>query len=175
MSSYVCNACGGTTFSYVNKDAAHIGVYCDCCGKWFKWAGKKEYTNKSILPYSVFYNQVMKNKQMNGNNVSTSQVDVTNKLTEPQHINNGYVQSNVVKTPEPAAPIGASVVAEMANGEHSQASGNLQLKIAPRGEVTITANTGEQVKLTNILIKVSSKGVVLLDVTGDIIRTFNFE
>lgn len=169
MAEYKCNSCGGTMFSYVNKDAAHIGVYCSNCGKWLKWAGKKEYANKSIIPYTVFMDQIKQNNTITAGNVQNNDVDVTNNKGVCQHINNGNVQSQAVNNSvesvqvvEPAKPA-------------AQRVGKLEYKLAPRGDVIITANTGEQAKYSNVLIKATASGLTLYDVTGAVIRTFSFE
>ena len=172
MTGYVCSVCNGTMFSYVMKDAAHIGLYCDNCGKWLKWAGKKEYANKSILPYDVFMNQMAKHKKEDTNNVSMSQVDVTKKESVCQHISNGYEQSTentmgtAVQTVEPA------MCAEMSAG----GSGALThtLSINPKGAAVLTIDGGEPVTLQNIFIVIKKDVVSIKDVTGEEIRTLRF-
>lgn len=39
--SFLCGSCGNTSF-YLKSKGAAVGMYCDACGKWFKWVGKKE-------------------------------------------------------------------------------------------------------------------------------------
>lgn len=37
----LCRKCGGTGF-YLQQRGMQIGMYCDNCGAWAKWVGKKE-------------------------------------------------------------------------------------------------------------------------------------
>ena len=41
---FLCRKCGSTSF-YLKQKGMQVGIYCDCCGGWGKWVGKKE------LPY----------------------------------------------------------------------------------------------------------------------------
>lgn len=37
----ICRKCGNSNF-YMQQKGAAIGLYCDTCGAWQKWVGKKE-------------------------------------------------------------------------------------------------------------------------------------
>lgn len=39
--SFLCGGCGNGSF-YLQAKGAAVGMYCDACGKWQKWVGKKE-------------------------------------------------------------------------------------------------------------------------------------
>ncbi len=53
----LCRKCGGTGF-YIQQRGMQIGMYCDTCGAWMKWVGKKELPllkkkGYAILPQNV--------------------------------------------------------------------------------------------------------------------------
>lgn len=41
IKKYRCKSCGSQDFFLANNPV-HIGIYCNECGKWFKWANKDE-------------------------------------------------------------------------------------------------------------------------------------
>ena len=53
----LCRKCGSTGF-YIQQRGMQIGMYCDTCGSWMKWVGKKELPilkrkGYAILPQNV--------------------------------------------------------------------------------------------------------------------------
>lgn len=40
IKDYQC-VCGSKDF-FLSKNDLHVGIYCERCGKWFKWADKNE-------------------------------------------------------------------------------------------------------------------------------------
>lgn len=41
-----CRKCGSTEFfTHPSANGIHIGLYCDKCGTWIKWLGKRENGN----------------------------------------------------------------------------------------------------------------------------------
>lgn len=41
IKNYRCKSCGSQDF-FLADNAMHIGIYCNECGKWVKWANKDE-------------------------------------------------------------------------------------------------------------------------------------
>lgn len=41
MPNFLCKKCSGTSF-YLQQKGNAIGMYCDTCGSWSKWVGKKD-------------------------------------------------------------------------------------------------------------------------------------
>lgn len=41
IKKYRCKSCGSQDF-FLADNATHIGIYCDECDKWLKWANKDE-------------------------------------------------------------------------------------------------------------------------------------
>lgn len=53
----MCRKCGSTGF-YIQQRGMQVGMYCDTCGSWMKWVGKKELPflkrkGYAILPQNV--------------------------------------------------------------------------------------------------------------------------
>ena len=41
IKDYKCK-CGNDDFDFIPNDGNVVGIYCNLCGKWFKWADKNE-------------------------------------------------------------------------------------------------------------------------------------
>lgn len=42
VKDYECKICGSRDFVFKPKDEHITGIYCSSCGRWLKWADKKE-------------------------------------------------------------------------------------------------------------------------------------
>ncbi len=51
---FMCRKCGTTTFYLQQKSIAQVGMYCDCCGAWGKWVGKKELLQYQRRGYHIY-------------------------------------------------------------------------------------------------------------------------
>ena len=49
---FLCRKCNGRGF-YLQEKGPNVGMYCDCCGAWAKWVGKKELPLMRRQGYSV--------------------------------------------------------------------------------------------------------------------------
>ena len=54
IKDYVCADCSGTDFILKAKNEKTVGIYCSKCGRWYKWADKKE---KNLLPQNNLQSQ----------------------------------------------------------------------------------------------------------------------
>lgn len=50
---FMCRKCGTTTF-YLQQSGVQIGMYCDCCGTWGKWVGKKQLLQYKNRGYHIY-------------------------------------------------------------------------------------------------------------------------
>ena len=41
IKAYRCR-CGSKDFFTLKKSESQVGIYCQSCGKWYKWADKNE-------------------------------------------------------------------------------------------------------------------------------------
>ena len=49
---FLCRKCNGRGF-YLQEKGPNVGIYCDSCGSWAKWVGKKELPMMRRQGYSV--------------------------------------------------------------------------------------------------------------------------
>lgn len=68
MDKFFCRKCNGTGL-YMQQRGMQVGLYCDCCGAWYKWLGKKEqpiYKNKGLKLYPQNVEVALKGTQSLG-------------------------------------------------------------------------------------------------------------
>ena len=76
-----CRKCGGIGF-YLQQSGMQVGMYCDNCGAWLKWVGKKDLDLYRRRGLKVFpQNAVITLKQ--NKNIGLEMVEVMPKNNIP--------------------------------------------------------------------------------------------
>ena len=54
VKDYECKMCGSRDFVFKPKDEHITGIYCSSCGRWLKWADKKEKAAYNVAQPNTF-------------------------------------------------------------------------------------------------------------------------
>lgn len=112
---FMCRKCGTTTFYLQQKSIAQIGMYCDCCGAWGKWVGKKELAQFQRRGHHIYGQNVdVKLKGVPVINQNNQGNGVGDLGFEPVPINVGVQNLEVNNTP---------IVSQNSFGQQPQSSG----------------------------------------------------
>lgn len=61
IKKYRCKRCGSQDF-FLAEDAMHVGIYCNECGRWLKWANRDERNLFLKLHLNAVYGKLAKEK-----------------------------------------------------------------------------------------------------------------
>lgn len=101
MDKFFCRKCNGTGM-FMQQRGMQVGLYCDCCGAWFKWVGKKEqpiYKNRGLKLYPQNMEVTLKGTPSLG-------VEITPISDKSENL--GVIGNNEVSTPAVDGPFGGS-------------------------------------------------------------------